>query len=116
MGFWKKDVVQFALSHETQAHIDEQRAWIEREPGNPRPYANLAQLYRIENRQDEALGLLLECVRLDSAFAPAHLSLSEIYAVRGDYRAAWRHARSAAASGERQGVEMLQRHGVPEIL
>jgi cytochrome c-type biogenesis protein CcmH/NrfG len=39
--------------------------WIEREPANPRPYYHLAQFYRMENRTEQALGLLLEAVRLD---------------------------------------------------
>ena len=38
-------------------HIDEQLAWIAREPANARPYCNLAQLYRMNGRQEEALGL-----------------------------------------------------------
>lgn len=114
MGFWKKQVIDFALDHETARHIEEQRSWIAREPANPRPYCNLAQLYRMENRQDEALGLLLEAVRLDSGFAPAHASLAEIYAVRADYPAAWRHARLASAGGDLRAAEMLQRHGIAE--
>jgi cytochrome c-type biogenesis protein CcmH/NrfG len=115
MGFWKKQVVEFALDHETRRHIAEQRDWIAREPANPHPYANLAQLYRMENRQDEALGLLLEAVRLDADFAPAHGSLAEIYAIRGDYPAAWRHARQAQRNGDPRPIEMLQRHGILEI-
>lgn len=115
MGFWKKQVIDFALDRETRKHVDEQRAWIAREPANPAPYTHLAQLYRMENRQDEALGLLLEAVRLDAAFAPAHASLAEIYAVRGDYPAAWRHARRAEQNGDARPVEMLNRHGILEI-
>jgi len=114
VGFWKKEVIDFALDHQTSQHKDEQRAWIAREPANPAPYANLAQLYRMENRQDEALGLLLEAVRLDADFAPAHASLCEIYAIRGDYAAAWRHARRAGQNGDARPVEMLQRHGIRE--
>ncbi len=114
MGFWKKELIDFALDHETRKHVEEQRAWIAREPANPRPYANLAQLYRMENRQEEALGLLLEAVRLDPAFAPAHSALAEIYAVRGDYPAAWRHARDAQRHGDPRSVEMLRRHGILE--
>ena len=114
MSFWRKEVIDFALSEETRRHMAEQRAWIEREPGNPRPYFHLAQFYRMENRQDEALGLLLEAVRLDSTFAPAHVALAEIYAVRGDYPAAWRHARAAERNGDANAVELLRRHGIEE--
>ena len=111
---WRKEVIDFALDHETRTHIDEQRAWIAREPGNPRPYYHLAQLYRMQWKQDEALGLLLQAIHLDEAFAPAHAALAEIYAVRQDYTAAWRHARAAESHGEAGAIDLLRRHGVPE--
>jgi len=114
MSFWRKGVIDFALDHETQKHIEEQRAWIAREPANPQPYCNLAQLYRMGGKQEEALGLLLEAVRLDPRHAASHASLAEMYAVRGDSPAAWRHARAAESGGEPRAVEMLTRHGVPE--
>jgi len=114
MSFWRKDVIDFALSHETRLHLEEQLSWIQREPGNARPYYNLAQLYRIENKRDEALGLLLEAVRLQSDFPEAHVSLAEIYIVLADYPAAWRHARSAEAGGMSSAVELLERYGIPE--
>ncbi|HWC95469.1 MAG TPA: hypothetical protein VG456_01935 [Candidatus Sulfopaludibacter sp.] len=112
MGFWRKQVIEFALDHETRKHMEEQLAWIGREPANPHPYANLAQLYRMEQRQEEALGLLLEAVRLDATFAAAHVSLSEMYAIRGDYPAARRHAELAETNGDGTAVEMLHRHGI----
>jgi len=114
VSFWRKEVIDFALSRETAAHIREQKEWIAREPRNPRPWYNLAQLYRIEQKQDEALALLLEAVRLDDACADAHVALSEIYAVREDDPAAWRHARKAETHGNPRGVELLRRHGVSE--
>jgi len=114
MSFWRKDVIDFALDQETLRHIEEQRAVIARDPSNPRPYHNLAQLYRIQNRQDEALGLLLEAVRLDNGYSEAHLALAEIYAIRDDASAAWRHARAAERAGNARAVEMLSRHAVPE--
>lgn len=114
MGFWRKEVIEFALDHETLRHIREQREWIAREPANPLPYTNLAQLYRIQGRRAEALGLLLEAVRLDGRFAQGHVELSQIYTVLGDLRAAWRHARLAESNGNRSAVELLERHGVRE--
>lgn len=114
MSFWRQEVIHFALSHETRAHMEEQRAWIEREPRNGRPYYNLAQLYRIEGRQEEALGLLLEAVRLEDGLSEAHASLAEVYAVREDYRAAWRHARLAERGGILTASDMLKRYSLPE--
>jgi thioredoxin-like negative regulator of GroEL len=114
MSFWRDEVIQPTLDAETQAQIAEQLHWIAREPGNARPYYHLAQFYRMEGRQEEALGLLLEAVRLDETLAGAHTSLAEVYAVRGDYGAAWRHARAAERNGETSAVEMLTRHGIQE--
>jgi tetratricopeptide (TPR) repeat protein len=114
VSFWRKQVIDFALAHETRRHIAEQRAWIERDPANARPYKNLAQLYRIEGREEEALGLLLEAARLDPAFTEAHVELAQIYAIRGDNRAAWRHARAAEAHGNHSAADLLKRYAVPE--
>ena len=112
MTFWRKDVIDFALDHETRAQMEEQRAWIEREPANPRPYYHLAQLCRVASRPDDALGLLLEAVRLDANFADAHAALAEIYAVRADYPAARRHAETAEIHGNPAAVQLLKRYGV----
>jgi len=114
MSFWRNQVIQFALDAETRRHMEEQRAWIAREPANPRPYYHLAQFYRMEGKPEEALGLLLEAVRLDGRFAAAHVALAEIYAIREDYRAAWRHARLAEREGQAAAVELLLRYGVAE--
>ena len=114
MSFWRKEVIDHALDAETRLQMDEQRAWIAREPANARPYYHLAQLYRVALKQDEAMGLLLEAVRLDPALAEAHAALTEIYVVREDYRAAWRHARLAEQGGDPRGVELLARYGVEE--
>ena len=62
--------------------------------------------------EEEGLALVLEAVRLDPGHAESHVCLTEIYAVKGDYAAAWRHARAAEASGEREGVELLERHKI----
>jgi thioredoxin-like negative regulator of GroEL len=114
MGFWRKQVIEFALDHQTVNEIREQQEWIAREPRNPRPLCNLARLYRMQSRQDDALRLLLDAIALDLAFAPAHIELAEMYAVRGDHAAAWLHARAAERSGENRAVALLERYGVAE--
>ncbi|MCS6951859.1 MAG: tetratricopeptide repeat protein [Bryobacterales bacterium] len=114
MGFWRKEVIEFALDYETRRQIDELLEWIAREPHNAQPYYQLAQWRRTQGRQEEALGLLLHAVRLEPGFARAHTALTEIYAVAGDSAAAWRHARQAERAGDRRGVELLMRHNVPE--
>jgi cytochrome c-type biogenesis protein CcmH/NrfG len=112
VSFWRNEVVDFALHRETHSAIQEQRAWILRDPANPQPYYHLAQLYRVAFKPEEALGLLLEAVRLAPNFAEAHASLAEMYVLRDDYPAAWRHARLADANGIPRAVEMLTRNGV----
>ena len=63
MSFWRQQVIDFALDRETQAHIEEQRAWIIREPANPKPDDHLAQLYRVAFKPEEALVPLRGAVR-----------------------------------------------------
>ncbi len=109
MSLFRKEVVEFALDEQTRRAIEEQRAAIAAEPGNPRPYYNLALLYRMHGKQDEALALLLEAVRLDAGFGAAHVALAEVYAVGGDMAAARRHADLAAAQGQPRAREMLER-------
>ena len=114
VSFWRKEVIDFALDRETAAHIREQKEWIAREPHNPRPWYNLAQLYRMEQKQDEALALLLEAVRLDDACADAHVALDrDLRGARGLRRGAtaraegggaWQSARSGVAAPARGGV------------
>jgi tetratricopeptide (TPR) repeat protein len=110
MAFWR-DVAGWALDDQTRREIEEQRRWAEAEPGNPRPYYHLAQFYRTQGRREEALGLLLEAVRLDAGFAAAQVALAEMYVVDGDMAAARRHAELAAASGDGRAQEMLARYG-----
>jgi tetratricopeptide (TPR) repeat protein len=114
MSFWRRDVIDFALDHETRKQMEEQIAWIEREPSNARPYYHLAQFYRICNKSEEARGLLLEAVRLDPAFADAHVSLAELYAILGEYRSAWNHARAAEQNGRPDAADLLTRYAIPE--
>jgi cytochrome c-type biogenesis protein CcmH/NrfG len=112
MSFWRREIIDYALDQETRTQMSEQIAWIEREPTNARPYYHLAQLYRVAYRRDEALALLLEAVRLDPNFADAHAALAEVYIVRADHPAAWRHASMAEANGNRTAADLLRRYGI----
>jgi tetratricopeptide (TPR) repeat protein len=112
MSFWRQ-AIDFALDDETRRQMEEQLAWVRREPANPKPYYHLAQFFRMNGRPEEALGLLLEAVRLDPAFADAHASLAELYAIRADYPAAHRHAQTAADHGNPTALELLKRHPEP---
>jgi thioredoxin-like negative regulator of GroEL len=114
MSFWRSDLIDFALDHETRKHMQEQVEWIEREPSNAQPYFALAQFYRMNGKEEFALGLLLEAVRLNPDHGEAHAALCELYAIRGDNAAAWRHARAAERNGAERGVAMLTRYSISE--
>src|SRR3954453_3069697 len=107
MSFWRKDVIDVALDHETRLQMGEQLESIAREPTNAKPYFHLAQFYRMNGDQDRARGLLLEAVRLDPSHGEAHASLAEIYAIVGEYDAARKHALVAEENGETRATEML---------
>ncbi|MBL8179571.1 MAG: hypothetical protein JNK48_33135 [Bryobacterales bacterium] len=107
------DLIQFSLDHETLANESEQLEWIAREPANAQPFYNLAQLRRMQYKQDEGLALLLHAIALQPTHAPAHVALAEIYAVRADYRAAWTHALAADEAGHPAALQMLERHRIP---
>ena len=112
MDVWN-DLIQFSLDHETTVNEQEQLEWIGREPGNPQPFYNLAQLRRMQYKQDEGLALLLHAAALCPTHAQAHAALAEVYAVKGDYPAAWKHALAAEQAGNSAAVHLLQRHGIP---
>jgi hypothetical protein len=108
-----QNLIQFSLDHETLVNEQEQMEWIAREPANAVPFYNLGQLRRMQYKPEEGLALLLHAISLDAAYAPAHVGLAELYAVKGDYKAAWNHALLAEQAGTPQAVEMLERHNIP---
>jgi len=112
MGFWRKELIDFALDQDTNCLIAEQKAWIAAEPANAHPYYHLAMLYRMVHRRDEALGLLLHSVSLDDSLAAAHTALSEMYAASGELDRARHHATRAEALGDPAAAEQLRRHGI----
>ncbi len=113
MSDWR-EWVDFALDQETLKTEAEQLAVLAADPHNANAYYALGQLRRMQYKPDEGLALLLHAVLLDPALAVAHVGLAELYAVREDYRAAWKHARLGEAHGNRRGVDLLERHRVAE--
>lgn len=113
MSLWN-ELIDHAMDKETLDAEREQLEWIAREPSNAKPYYHLAQLRRMQWKEDEGRALLLEAVRLDENFADAHVALAEMYAVSKHYGEAWRHARAAERSGNAQAIELLTRHRLPE--
>ena len=111
MSFWRKEVIDFALDRETRRQMEEQRAWIQREPSNPQPYYHLAQFYRMAANRTKPW----VCCSKRCAWMPASRRRMPLWpkcTSRGDYPAAWRHARLAEANGVPRVVEMLVRNRV----
>ncbi|HUK87404.1 MAG TPA: hypothetical protein VLT85_07040 [Terriglobales bacterium] len=100
------------LDAETERHIAEQQAALEKNPEWAEGYYHLAQLYRVHHfRQDEAKRLLLLALEKKPSLAEAHLALGEIYIAEGDLERARRHAEFAARLGNDRLREQMRRHG-----
>lgn len=99
------------LDAETERHIAEQQAALEKNPEWAEGYYHLAQLYRVHHyRQDEAKRLLLIALEKKPALADAHIALGEVYIAEGDLEGARRHAEFAAQFGNDRLREQMRRH------
>ena len=108
--FWRKQVIRPSLNSEVDLAVTEQKAVLAKDPNNANAYFALGTLTQFQHDVDQAIQYFTKSIELDaSAYAP-HLSLGRIYAVRGDYDAAWKHARIAESLGARDLVEMLERY------
>jgi tetratricopeptide (TPR) repeat protein len=108
--FWRREVIQPALDRDLDAAVAEQRAILERDPQNAPAHFALATLRYSQGETDQAIALFLRAIELDARYAAPHLSLGRVYAVRGAYDLAWKHAREAERLGDRSLVEQLERY------
>ncbi len=110
MSFWRQQVIQPALDRDLEAAIAEQQAILERDPRNPRAHFALGSLFHLRGETETAIALYLKAIECDFEYAAPHVGLGRIYAVRGLYDLAWKHAREAESLGDRSLVEQLERY------
>jgi len=108
--FWREDVIQPALDRDVEAAVAEQQAILANDPNNAHAYFALATLSHFKGEIEQAIQSFQKAIEINPTFAAPHVSLGRIYAVRGEYEQAWKHARAAEALGERDLVEMLERY------
>ncbi len=108
--FWRENIIQPSLDTEVDAAIAEQLAILAKDPQNAKAFFSLGTLSNFRGQTDDAILYLDKSIELDPKAAAPHLNLGRIYALRGNYEEAWKHARAAEALGSREMVEMLERY------
>ena len=109
-----RSVADEMLDHETARHIAEQKQALEQFPEWAEGHYHLAQLYRVQQRQNDAKRELLIALEMKPLLAEAHLALGEIYIAEGDLDRAREHAGIAAQLGHGRLVDQLTRHKAME--
>lgn len=104
-------VADQALDDETTKQIAEQQSALAANPEWAEGYYHLAQLYRVQQKPQEAKRHLFTALEKKPALAEAHVALGEIYIADGDLESAREHARFAAALGSPRLLEQMKRHG-----
>lgn len=99
------------LDGDTEAHVAEQKRGLEQNPEWAAGYYHLAQLYRVQNKPDEAKRQLLIALEKQPSLSEAHIALGEIYIAEGDYDRARQHAEFAAALGHTRLLDQMRRNG-----
>ncbi len=106
-----REVVDQMLDAETERHIAEQKAALEKDPEWAEGHYHLAQLYRVHHsRRDDAKRDLLRALELKPSLADAHMALGEIYIAEGDLERATEHARYASQFGNSRLLDQISRH------
>jgi len=115
MGLWRDEVIQPALDRDLEQAIAEQQAILQRDARNAGAHYALGSLCQFKGDRSAAVEYFHKAIEFDSSYAAPHASLGRIYAVDGDYGAAWRHAREAARLGDPSLADQLRRYPPPGL-
>jgi len=107
---WVRGLVEFALDHDVNREIENQRQAIEDNPDSAVRHFNLAVLYYSQRRVDEAIAEYEASIKCDPTLARAYRKLGEVYVNIGDYERARVYAQEAAALGDRALLAMFERY------
>jgi protein O-GlcNAc transferase len=110
MSFWRQQVIQPSLDSDLNAAIEEQVSILQHDPSNPRAHFALGTLRHLQGNTKAAVALFERAIALDPQYPAPHVSLGRIHAVEGRYEDAWRHAREAAALGDRSLLSQMKRY------
>jgi tetratricopeptide (TPR) repeat protein len=100
------------LDAETAKHIAEQKAALDANPEWAEGHYHLAQLYRVQQRPQDAKKELLIALEMKPLLADAHLALGEIYITEGDLERAREHAQIAAQLGSGRLLDQLKKYEI----
>jgi tetratricopeptide (TPR) repeat protein len=100
------------LDADTAKHIAEQKAALEQHPEWAEGHYHLAQLYRVQQRPEDAKRELLNALELKPLLADAHTALGEIYIAEGDLDKAREHAQIAAQLGSGRLLDQFKKYDI----
>lgn len=103
-------VMDDMLDNETAQHIAEQQAALEAHPEWAEGHYHLAQLYRVQQRPEDAKRELLTALEMKPLLSEAHMALGEIYIAEGDLDRAREHAQIAAQLGSGRLLDQLKKY------
>lgn len=111
MNDFARRVMDQMLDADTERHIAEQKAALEKEPSWAEGHYHLGQLYRVQGKRADARMELLKALELKPSLADAHVALGEMYASEGEMEKAREHAEYGARFGNSRLKEQLERYG-----
>ena len=111
MNDFARRVMDQMLDSDTERHVAEQEAALKKNPEWAEGHYHLGQLYRVQQKREEARLELLRAIELKPSLAEAHVAVGEMYAADGDMERAREHAEFAARFGNARLKEQLERYG-----